>query len=99
MIEKDIDLLWTIQDYCYRNDWLNNLLSRIVSKHPWKDIGMIIWIFFIIGVIELKAQHFFPVVMNLITAFIIRFFLEAKRPVEYDIRLQPLTDTGATSFG
>lgn len=99
MIERDLELLWKIQDYCYRTPWLDDRMSKIVNKHPWQDISAVIWFFFVIGLYEIGSRHFFIVMMNLGFAFCIRKLIAARRPVEYDIRLQPLTDIGAESYG
>jgi len=74
-------------------------MNKLVSKYPWKDITIIVWCFFIIGLIELGIRHFWVVVLNATVASALRRIIEAKRPVEYDIRLQPLTDSSAESYG
>jgi hypothetical protein len=121
VIEKDLVLLRSIQDYCYRTPWLNDYMARIVSKNPLRDVVSVLWIFFVYGLVEIGPHHFWVVVMNLVGAFgkhaaavpiatrcsayrsyhclVMRSLVEAKRPVEYDIRLQPLTDKSATSYG
>lgn len=142
MIQNDVELLWRIQEYCYQHPWLNEKMSQIVSKNPWKDIVILNWIFFIVGLFEIGSKHFWVVTTNAIFAigiltwvidyfhfqyfisilymFIygiywsilfpssvliyddrlaLRRFIEAKRPVEYDIRLQPMTDKSAESYG
>jgi len=99
MIDRDLELLWKIQDYCYRTPWLDDRMSKIINKHPWQDISTVIWLFFGIGLYEIGSRHFFIVMMNLGFAFCIRKLIAAKRPVEYDIRLQPLTDISAESYG
>jgi len=99
MIENDLELLWKIQDYCYRTPWLDDRMAKIINKHPWQDISSIIWFFFIIGLYEIGSKHFFVVMLNLGFSFCLRKLVAAKRPVEYDNRLQPLTDLGAESYG
>jgi membrane-associated phospholipid phosphatase len=99
LIRKDLVLLWKIQDYVYNWPSLDVGMAKIVSKWPWKDICTVIWLFCTIGTIEFKGRHFFLVIMNLAACFIARKLIAAKRPVEYDIRLQPLTDLGEESYG
>lgn len=99
MIQNDLQLLWSIQDYCYNEEWINKHMLSIVSIHPWKDVCSIIWVFFMIGVVEIKTKHFFVVSMNLFVCYIARKLIRAKRPVEYDTRLKPLTDWGEDSYG
>ena len=41
----------------------------------------------------------YPCSANLVIAFIARKVIQAKRPVEYDLRLQPKSDLGADSYG
>jgi membrane-associated phospholipid phosphatase len=74
-------------------------MSRIISKHPWQDISSMIWLIFIIGLLEIGSKHFWVVMLNLAACFLARKIISAKRPVEYDSRLQPLTDVNAESFG
>ena len=99
MIDTDLELLWRIQDFCYSRPSLDMWLAGIVSKYPWKDVCCIVWIFFAIGCFELKTKHFFVVMMNLVACFSLRRLVAAKRPVEYDARLKPLTDLSAESYG
>ena len=69
VIQKDLELLWVIQEYCYRTPWLNNLMKSIISKNPMKDIVNILWIFFIYGCIEFNHKHFWIVVLNAAFSF------------------------------
>lgn len=55
-------------DYFKRTPWLDKRMSKIVSKYPWQDIGIIVWCFFIIGVIEIGRAHFWIAAFNLIFA-------------------------------
>jgi len=73
-------------------------MSSIVSRHPFYDICAIIWVISFIGVLEIGWKHFWVVSMNLTAAFVLRKVIQAKRPVEYDIRLQPTSDLAADSF-
>ena len=68
MIAKDLELLWSIQEYFRRTPWLDSAMSRIVSKYPLQDIGVIVWCFFMIGVIEIGRPYFWTTAMNLIFA-------------------------------
>lgn len=99
LIRRDLVLLWKIQDYVYNWPSLDIGMAKIVSKWPWRDVCAVIWLFSAIGTIEFKGRHFFLVIMNLCVCFIARKAIAAKRPVEYDIRLQPLTDLGEESYG
>ena len=68
MIEKDLEFMWSMQDWFHKTPWLNAVMLKIVSKYPLQDIGMVIWCFFLVGVIEIGRQHFWIVSMNLIFA-------------------------------
>ena len=69
VIAKDLELLWSIQEFCYRTPWLNQRMSQIVSKYPLRDIVSILWLFFIYGIVEIGVRHFWVVVVNLAAAF------------------------------
>ncbi len=69
MIQKDLELLWAMQDYIRRTPWLERSMASIVSKHPWQDICAIIWLFFAFGIAEIGVKHFWVVMMNLSAAF------------------------------
>ena len=99
VVKKDLELLWSIQEYCYRTPWLNDIMTKIISKNPLKDICILVWIFFAIGILEIGSYHFWVASTNLVAAFVANRLIEAKRPVEYDIRLQQLTDRNAESYG
>ena len=66
VVKSDLELLWSIQEYCYRNSYINEKMSLIVSKYPFKDIVMVIWMFAIVGYVQLGVKHFWVVVLNLI---------------------------------
>ena len=103
LVERDLALLWQIQDYIYRHPQLDSRLASMVSKHPWRDVCMVIWLFAGLGVyfdVGIHQQHhFWMITFNLLASFVARKLLRAKRPVEYDERLQPMTDLAAESFG
>lgn len=69
VVAKDLELLWSIQEFCYRTPWLNDRMLKIISKNPLRDIVSILWIFFIVGIVELKEKHFWVVSMNLTVSF------------------------------
>lgn len=98
-IEADLQLLWEIQDWVYRRPWLDSRMARIVSKHPWQDICAVPWLLCALGVYELGFRHFWVVGVNLAGAYVLRQAVQGKRPLEYDSRLQPMTDLHADSFG
>jgi hypothetical protein len=68
MIEKDLELLWVINDYISSTPRLQDFFGKIVSKYPWKDVVVVVWCFFAIGISEIGRNHFWVVVMNLIFA-------------------------------
>lgn len=69
VVAKDLELLWSIQEYCYRTPWLNDRMSKIISKNPLRDIVSILWIFFVMGLVELGPKHFWVVAMNMVVSF------------------------------
>lgn len=99
LIEMDTKLLWAIQDFVYRRRWIDKRMARLVSKYPYYDIGLVIWLMSVVGVYEIGKRHFWVVGMNLGAAFVMRKLIAAKRPVEVDNRLQPTTDIHPDSYG
>lgn len=98
-IAADLNRLWTIQDWVYRHPWLDSRMLIIVSKHPWRDICMVPWLVWAVGVYDIGFRHFWIVAVNLVGVFLLRQAIQGKRPVEYDVRLQPMTDLYVDSFG
>ena len=69
VIEKDLELLWLIQDVCRRRPAFDRFMSKLVSKYPWNDIINIIWVVFVIGVIETGMIYFWVVLGNLVVVY------------------------------
>ena len=74
LLQKDLKLIWTILHYIHHPPkkyarlikWVQqNILDKVISKHPWRDITAVIWIFFAVGMVELRFPHFWVVTMNL----------------------------------
>jgi hypothetical protein len=99
LIKRDIAILFAIQDYCYQRPKLDALMRSIVSKWPHQDIVLIVYLFFILGVLEIGHIHFWLCALNLSTSFAVRKLIAAKRPVEYNRALMPITDIAAESYG
>jgi membrane-associated phospholipid phosphatase len=99
MVEQDLQLMWTIQDAVYRRPWLDSRMSRIISKYPWNDICILVYLVSLVGVFEIGVRHFWVVATNLVVCYASRTLISAKRPVEYDSRLRPTTDLLAGSHG
>ena len=57
LIEMDTKLLWAIQDFVYRRSWIDKRMAKIVSKYPYYDIGLVIWLMSVIGVYEIGKRH------------------------------------------
>jgi len=98
VIEKDIELTWAVQHYVHSNPSIRDWCKRLISKYPLQDVCSLIWVFAVVGWIEMGMKHFWVVVVNLFAAFILRKLLEVRRPVEFDIRLQPMTDQNVESY-
>jgi len=99
VVEWDVNFLWAIQDKVFHTPWLDRNMTKIVSKQPWNDIGLLIWLISLVGCFEFGVKHFWVVVTNLGAAYLLNRLIGAKRPVEYDIRLQPTTDLHPESYG
>lgn len=99
IVQKDIELHKLTLEYCARNPWINRNMKKIVSKYPWQDICVVVWIAFCWGVFEIGPKFFWVSCINLGASFVTRKLLEAKRPVEYDSSLRPTTDTNVESYG
>lgn len=69
MIQKDLQLMWSIQSFCHEASWLSETMNMITNKNPLKDIVIVIWLLFIIGVIEFGQSHFWVVILNLVVSF------------------------------
>jgi hypothetical protein len=41
MIEKDLELIWSILNFVRSHEWLDDFMARIVSKHPWQVAEML----------------------------------------------------------
>ncbi len=65
LVHRDLQLMISIEDYCARSPWIKSKMNMIISKHPWQDICAIIWVFFVIGLIEQRRKHFWVVAVNL----------------------------------
>jgi len=68
MVDKDIELMYKIQEYCNSSPRLNQFMETVVSVHPLKDITTIIWIASLFGMLELGRNHFWVIAINLIFA-------------------------------
>lgn len=99
MLERDTQLLWSIQDYFRKRKWLDVRMSQIISKNPWQDVVIVVWFFSAIALVEIGFLHFWVTAANLLFALMMRNLFQATRPMEIDRRLQPLTDTNAESYG
>eukprot|EP01036_Dinobryon_divergens_P034200 gene34200-44183_t len=102
MINNDLELMWSIQNFCHHSYYASRIekfMDSIVSKYPWRDIVLVLWVAFLACLMELGSRHFWVAAMNYAFAATLRRLVEAKRPVEFDVRLQPLTDSGAESYG
>ena len=99
VIKWDLELIWNIQDYIFHRPQLDLTLARLVSKQPWNDIGLLMWIVSLVGCFEIGVKHFWVVLVNLGGSYLLNRLVQAKRPVEYDARLQPTTDLHPESYG
>lgn len=69
VVQKDIELMWLILNYCRRTPWLSDKMDFIISKNPMKDIVIIIWVCFAVGIVEIGSKHFWVVFMNMVVSF------------------------------
>lgn len=69
MIQKDLQLLWLVQDFCKSNPVIDQNMARIISKHPWQDISLVVWVLSGVGIYEIGADHFWVVAFNLAGSF------------------------------
>ncbi len=115
-LQQDLKVLYFIKEITRKVRLINLLFSAIVSKHPWFDICVTIWIasFFLLCLGSFR--HFVCVALNLLLVLskmipislrtyllclteVSRRILCARRPVEVDPKLKPLTDLNEDSYG
>src|SRR5689334_11442232 len=65
VIEKDLEILRSIDRLFRSNRILGIIAGSVVSKYPWNDISILIWIVFVIGIIEYGRTHFWIGIVNL----------------------------------
>lgn len=65
MVERDLEYMWRIKRYMKANPGIDSFIKRIVSKYPFQDVVMIVWVLFIVGWIEIGLGHFWVASMNL----------------------------------
>mmetsp|Transcript_33622 Transcript_33622/g.106267 ORF Transcript_33622/g.106267 Transcript_33622/m.106267 type:complete len:367 (+) Transcript_33622:246-1346(+) len=98
LIRLDLALVWRVNDFMV--DWkFNPYADSLISDNPFRDISLVTWAACVVGSMELGFSCMWVTIFNVFLAATVRRFLEAKRPVEYDKRLQPRTDRFAGSFG
>lgn len=68
MVDKDIELMYSIHDQLQRSPRLNQFFETVVSPQPWKDITTIIWIACLFAMLELGRSHFWVIAVNLVFA-------------------------------
>jgi hypothetical protein len=68
MLQKDTLLLWSILDSIRSLPWLESTFAKIISKKPWQDIVLILWLIFGIGLFEVGSPHLWVVSINFIFA-------------------------------
>lgn len=98
-IKDDLVNIRKIRNYCTSNPRIDSWMRSLINKHPFQDIVIVLYFFFAVGLVDIGKKHFWVVVTNLSFAFLVRRIIEAKRPVEYDRTMQPITDRNADSFG
>jgi len=99
LVTRDVENLWAIQDFIYHWPTLDLNLARITSRWPWRDVCCVVWLLFVLGVYDIGCRHFWVGLSNLFFCFVSRKLIKAKRPVEYDARLQAMTDLLEDSYG
>jgi hypothetical protein len=99
IVKSDLELMWIIDDWLKNQIFITTNFSKFVNKNPMYDICSSVWVASIIGLIEIGLPHFWIVSMNLTLCAVLNKLFAVKRPVEYDRRLQPLTDLNAERFG
>lgn len=66
MVEKDIELMYRVQEYCQTAPRMSRFMETVVSAHPLKDVAAIIWVVHLFGLLEIGQVHFWVVMVNLI---------------------------------
>ena len=98
LIRLDLEVSWKVNEHILR--WsLAAPMDRVISDSPIGDVSLITWAALFGGTAELGLSFLWAAAANLFAAFTVRCLVQAKRPVEYDQRLQPRTDRAAGSFG
>lgn len=99
LLQSDLELMHLVLGWMHARPLLCVLFSRLVSAHPWLDVGALVWVISALGVLEVGREHFWVVALNLAAATTAQRLIRARRPVELDRTLQPSADRSADSFG
>lgn len=99
LVQSDLELMRLLLQWLDTRPIVASLMRRLINKHPWRDVCASIWVCALLGIIEVGANHIWVVSSNLSFAFVLQKVVAARRPVEFDRNMQPLTNLNAESFG
>ena len=69
IVAKDIEFHIRILNYCYENKWIKSNMDKIVSKYPWQDICLLVWIAGLVGLFEIRSHFFWMTSINFVISF------------------------------
>lgn len=94
----DLSILWWL-----RRSPTGRMLAlpmrHVVSMNPMKDISMLTWTGFVVGIFYTGYHFTLNCAFNAGSVLLLRALIAAKRPIEYDVELKQLADRTRGNYG
>ncbi len=68
-IKQDLQLLNHLSGRIRKHDGLSSFYSSVVSKYPWNDICLLVWVACFMSIVELGKKHMWVLIVNLVASY------------------------------
>ena len=94
----DLSILWWLRR-SPTGRRLSLPMRHIVAYEPWRDISLITWFGWVFGIFFSGYKFSMNGILNCGGVLVFRALVQARRPIEFDVRLRQLADRSRGNYG
>ena len=74
-------------------------MRHVIAYEPWRDISLVTWLAWVVTIFFSGYKDAVNCILNCGGVLFVRALIQARRPIEFDIRLRQLADRSRGNYG
>ena len=94
----DLSILWWLRR-SRTGRFFSLPMRHVIAYEPWRDISLVTWLAWVVTIFFSGYKDSVNCILNCGGVLFVRALIQARRPIEFDVRLRQLADRSRGNYG